>query len=271
MIGVASQDVALAPLLRGQRALVVGASGGLGAAIAMTLARQGAALALAGRDQARLRDDAQRIAAATGVLTCAAHIDLADATSIERGVAHAAEKLGGLTLLVNAAGKVANGRFEATTESDWRASIDVKLLGTLAVIRAALPALKTSRGVILTISGLYGREPSADQIISGAINAALANSHKALAADLGPHGVRVLTLCIGGFMTPRLRAIIEAAATHNGRSFDEELRRQQQALPTGRFGEPDELAELIAFLASPRCPYLNGTSLVIDGGACHAC
>ena len=258
-------------MLQGQRALVIGASGGLGAAIATTLARHGAALALAGRDRARLLSDARSIGAETGVVTCAEHIDLADASSIEHGVAHAAETLGGLTLLVNAAGKVANGRFEATTEQDWRESIDVKLLGTMAVIRAALPALKISRGVILTISGLYGREPAAGQIISGAINAALANSHKALAADLGPHGVRVLTLCIGGFMTPRLRTIVEAAATYNGLSFDEELHRQQQALPTGRFGDPEELAELIAFLASPRCPYLNGTSLVIDGGACHAC
>jgi len=251
-----------APLLQGRRALVVGASGGLGSAIARALARHGCRVAAAGRSR-------EKIAAALPGAHALA-LDLGDHGSIAGAVAQATEALGGLDLLVNAAGAVSGGRFEQTTPQQWRSSIEVKLLGTLEVIRAALPPLKASRGTVLTLTGLYGREPEAGQIISGAVNAALANCHKALATDLAPQGVRVLSLAIGGFLTERLRQIVSTQAQASGRSVDEQLLHAAQSQPVGRFGQPDELGEMVALLASPHCAYLTGTTLTIDGGAAHA-
>lgn len=249
-------------LLRGRRALVVGGGGGLGSAIARALAAQGCRVAVAGRK-------VETLAASVPEL-CAVRLDLLDHASIDRAVAQAADALGGLDLLVNAAGSVAGGRFEETSLAQWHQSINIKLLGTLEVIRAALPHLKASRGTVLTLSGLYGKEPSAGQIISGAINAALANSHKALASDVARDGVRVLNLCIGGFLTDRLMQIVSAHAKTAGRSVDEQLRHEEQQLPLGRFGRPEELADIVAMLASPQCAYLTGSTLTIDGGAAHA-
>lgn len=200
----------------------------------------------------------------------AVRLDLLDHASIACAVEQAADALGGLDLLVNAAGSVTGGRFEETSLAQWRQSIDIKLLGTLQVIRAALPHLKASHGTVLTLTGLYGKEPHAGQIISGAINAALANSHKALASDVARDGVRVLSLCIGGFLTDRLMQIVSSNAQHAGRTIDEQLQHEQQQLPLGRFGRPEELGDIVVMLASPQCTYLTGSTLTIDGGAAHA-
>ncbi|MGE0803279.1 MAG: SDR family oxidoreductase [Lautropia sp.] len=253
--------------LAAKRALVVGAGGGLGSAIAASLARAGCAVALAGRDLAQLAPLADRIGQAAGVRTLPIRIDLGASGSIAGGVGDAVAALGGLDVLVNAAGRVANGSFEQVSAREWVESIEVKLLGTLDVIRNALPHLKRAQGTVITLTGLYGKEPSPLQIVSGAINAALANSHKALATDLAPSGVRVVSLCLGGFLTDRLRTIVEQAARESGRGTDDELRIRQQGLPMRRYGAPEELGELVAFLASSRCRYLDGAALVVDGSA----
>ncbi|HSV82822.1 MAG TPA: SDR family oxidoreductase, partial [Ramlibacter sp.] len=242
--------------------LVVGGSGGLGSAIARALARHGCRVAAAGRNREKLA------AALPGA--CPVELDLGNHGSIAGAVADAARALDGLDLLVNAAGAVSGGRFEQTTPQQWRASLETKLLGTLEVIRAALPHLKATGGTVLTLTGSYGREPDAGQIISGAVNAALANCHKALATDLARDGVRVLSLAIGGFLTDRLLQIVSAHARDTGRTVNEQLRHAQQAHPLGRFGQPEELGEIVALLASPHCAYLTGTTLTIDGGAAHA-
>lgn len=249
-------------LLRGRRALVVGGGGGLGSAIARALAEQEYRVAVAGRN-------VEALAASVPELR-AVRLDLLDHASIDSAVEQAANALGGLDLLVNAAGSVAGGRFEETSLAQWRQSIDIKLLGTLQVIRAALPHLKASRGTVLTLTGLYGKEPHGGQIISGAINAALANGHKALASDVARDGVRVLSLCIGGFLTDRLMQIVSANAKNAGRSVEEQLQYEQRQLPLGRFGRPEELADIVVMLASPQCAYLTGSTLTIDGGAAHA-
>lgn len=259
-------EVSAAPtprgLLRGRRALVVGGGGGLGSAIARALVAQECRVAVAGRN-------IETLAAGVPDLP-AVKLDLQDHALIAGAVGQAADALGGLDLLVNAAGSVAGGRFEETSLAQWRQSIDIKLLGTLQVIRAALPHLKASRGTVLTLTGLYGKEPAAGQIISGAINAALANSHKALASDLARDGVRVLSLCIGGFLTDRLTQIVSANARRAGRTIDEQLRHEQQQLPLGRYGRPEELADIVVMLASSQSAYLTGAILTIDGGAAHA-
>lgn len=255
-------------LLSGQRALVVG-GGGLGSAIAVALARQGCDVAVSGRGVDRLQELARTIEAAGTTRAVAVRMDLHEPASIAGAVNVASDALGGLDILINAAGQTVDGGFEQTRLADWRSSFEVKLFGTLEVIRAALPHLKRSRGTVLTLTGLYGREPNPEQIISGAINAALANSHKALAADVAADGVQVLSLCIGGFLTDRLREIVAAGARAQGRSFDEQLRLEQLRLPLGRFGQPQELGEIVALLAAPRCRYLTGVTVTIDGGAAH--
>lgn len=258
------------PPLQGLRALVTGASGGLGSAIVATLVRQGAAVALGGRDPERLSVSAQTLARLHGARTCVVPLDLQHHDRIPASIAAAAEQLDGLDLVVNAAGAVAGGRLEATSTEDWRTSLDGKLIGTLTVIRAALPYLRATQGTVLTVTGLYGHEPEPEQIISGAINAALANSHKALARDVAAAGVRILTLCIGAFRTARLETIVASAAREQGITTGQALLQHERTLPGGRHGRPEELAELVAFLAAPLCPYLNGTALIVDGGACHS-
>lgn len=256
-----------ATMLQGRRALVAGGSGGLGSAIATALARAGASVAICGRDTSRTEQCAREISNATQGRVLAVQMDLLQPGSVQEAARNAAERLGGIDILVNAAGAAADGRFEDVTAERWHAAMSVKLFGVIDMTRAALPYLKSGHdGVIISLSGLFGVEPHPANIVSGTINAALGNFMKALASDLSRYGIRAINVCPGPFMTDRLRAIIAQRALDQNRSYQAQLDIEQAALPLGRFGQPDELGEMVAWLASPNSAYVTGTTITVDGG-----
>lgn len=251
------------------RAMVVGATGGLGAAIVRRLAADGAAVAACGRNRERLQHLVTGApVAGGGKPVLAVPLDLEQPDDIPHVVESAVTALGGLDVLVNCAAQVADGRFETVGRGDWERSFAVKFFGALDLIRAALPYLKRSgQGVVVTLSGMRARAPLPGSVIAGAINAAIENTMKALALDFAAHGIRVLALSPGPFDTPRLEAIFSAYARAEGGASGDVRRRESAKMPLARFGEPHELAELVAFLVSERARFITGTTIAIDGAS----
>jgi 3-oxoacyl-[acyl-carrier protein] reductase len=224
-------------------------------------------VAICGRDAIRTKQCERQIFSSTLGRVFAIQLDLRQPGSAQKAAREAADRLGGIDILVNAAGAAADGRFEDVTSERWHAAMSVKLFGAIDMIREALPYLKAARGgVIVSLSGLFGVEPHPANIVSGTINAALGNFMKALASDLARYGIRAINVCPGPFMTERLRAIIAQRARDQGRSYEEQLSIEQAALPHLRFGQPDELGEMVAWLASSRSSYVTGTTITVDGG-----
>ncbi len=254
--------------LGGRAAVVTGGAGGLGSAITELLARMGASVAICGRDAKRMQETADRMAVATNAKIVPVGLNLHEAGSAERAVKQAAEQLGRIDILINTAGAPVDGRFEEVPGAAWRSSFEVKFFGALDMIRAALPRLKESKnGVVVTLSGMLGYEPTPINIVSGSINAAIGNAMKALATDLGRYGIRVITLCPGPFYTDRIQTMLKREAAANSMDVAETQRRAEQGVPLGRFGQPDELAELIGFMVSDHATFLTGTTVTLDGGA----
>ena len=254
--------------LERRRALITGGSGGLGGAIADEFARLGAAVAICGRDRGRLEQVAAAVSTTSGGgAVRAVTLDLVKAGAAERAVAAAADQLGGIDILVNGAGAPADGRLEDLPGEAWRRSFEVKVFGAFDMARAALPHLRHSKaGVIVTLSGSLGREPASGNIVSGAMNAALENGMKALASDLAPAGIRVVTVRPGPFETERIVTMIEHRSRREGISVAEARRLAQAAVPLARFGRPQELARLVAFVVSDDAAFLTGTVVALDGG-----
>jgi NAD(P)-dependent dehydrogenase (short-subunit alcohol dehydrogenase family) len=248
--------------LSGKTAIVTGASRGIGWAIAERLAAEGMSLVLAARSLDRL--EALASALPTDSLVHAADLRLPDAP--EALVAAAVGRFGRLDLLVNNAGATQRGDFLTLPEDAWSDGFALKFFGAMRCCRAAWPHLQAGQGAIVNIVGVGGRTGSAEFAIGGAVNAALLNLTKVLADRGLRDGVRVNAINPGSIATERLRTRVERVAAEQGIDQAEAARRMAQKLGVARFGEPAEIANAVAFLASPASGYCQGAILDVDGG-----
>lgn len=248
--------------LAGKVAIVTGASRGIGRAIATALAAEGMRLALAARS-------ADLLAALAGELPGDVLVypaDLRDPAAPAALVAATVERFGRLDLLVNNAGATRRGDFLTMPDADWADGFALKFFGAMRCCREAWPHLRASGGAIVTISGVGGRTGSAEFTIGGAVNAALHNLTKALADRGVAEGVRVNTINPGSIATDRLWARARTLAASEQIDENEALARMAARQRVARFGEAEEIAAAVAFLASPLAAYIQGAILDIDGG-----
>jgi 3-oxoacyl-[acyl-carrier protein] reductase len=237
---------------------VGGASRGLGAAVAQTLVAEGARVAGASRQPAPTDGSTGH-----GVIPIA--VDLAEPAGPADAVMAAVEALGGLDgMLVNTGGPP-GGAFSAVDEAAWQRAIDGTLHSTLRLIRAALPHLREGRDpAIVVILSSSVREPIPALVTSNVLRPGLAGLIKSLVTEIAP--IRINGVAPGRFTTDRVRSIDEARAAEAGTTV-EQIRAQTEArIPLGRYGDPDELGRVVAFLLSPAASYLDGVILPVDGG-----
>lgn len=249
----------------GKVTVVTGGSRGIGRAIALRLAREGARLVLAARDEAALTGTAAEIAAEGGAVTCFA-TDLRVPEAPAALVRAALEAHGAVDIIVNSAGATQRGDFLELTETDWTDGFALKFFGAVRLIRAAWPHLKERRGSVLNIIGIGGRTPGAEFTIGGSVNGAFLSFTKAL-ADVGVRdGVQVNAINPGWVRTDRLRRTLERAAAQYGGDAGaaaEELIRRGNIV---RLGEPEDIAGLAAFILSPQGRLFQGALIDMDGG-----
>jgi len=248
--------------LSGKVAIVTGASRGIGRAIAVTLAAEGMRLVLAARSQ----DQLETLAASLGRECLIQALDLRDPQAAQALVSAALERFGELDLLVNNAGATKRGDFLSLPDADWADGFALKLFGAMRCCRAAWPYLAHSGGSIVNIIGIGGQTASAEFTIGGSVNAGLLNLTKALADRGIQDGVRVNAINPGSIGTERLQVRIRSYAAEHRIDETEAARRMAGELRVARFGEPEEIARAVAFLASPQSGFIQGSILDIDGG-----
>jgi len=248
--------------LTGCKAFVAGASKGLGKACAKALAQEGARVFICSRNA----EESARAAAEIGAAGFSA-ADVSRRSDVERVIAAAIAALGGLDILVTNAGGPPTGAFETAGDADWDIAYQLNLMSAVRLVRAALPALKSSgRGRIVNLTGYGVKEPIANLVVSDAVRAGVTVMAKTIASDFAPFGITVNTIAPGPIMTDRLIEIHAALAKSQNITLEEQLRRFSQTIPVRRVGEPKEIGDLCAYLCSLQAGYLTGQSIVVDGG-----
>lgn len=244
--------------LAGKRALVTGASKGIGLAIARILAEEGCELILAARDR-------EALDAAAAAMPGPVHVVAADLATKD-GIAMLADAIDGLDILINNAGAIPPGDLMALDIDDWRRAWDLKVFGYVGLTRALWPRLTRPGGVVLNIIGSAGERFDPDYLAGTSGNAALMAFTKALGKTAPREGLRVLGINPGPVSTERMQLFMRARAE---REFGDAERWPEAFgdMAFGRPARPDEIAAAVAFLASPRSSYLSGTIVTIDDPA----
>lgn len=253
--------------LAGKIALVCAASKGLGRAAARSLAREKARVAICARDAAALDGAAAELEKETGAEILPIAADVSKRDDVKKLVAETTRYFGGLDILVTNAGGPKAGLFATLTEEHWRQAIDLTLMSVVLLCMEAVPQMrKRGGGRIINITSISVKQPIDGLMLSNALRAAVIGFSKTLATELAPEGILVNCVAPGYTRTDRSIQLAEAAAQREGVDVAAVEKRTVQHIPMGRMGEPRELADLIAFLASDRGSYITGTTIQVDGG-----
>lgn len=246
--------------LKNRIAVVAASSEGLGKAVAFGLAREGAKLALCSRNLDVLNATADEIRAATGVDIITQAVDVTIDDQVRDFVARAVEHFGSVDICVTNAGGPPSKTFEQTTVADWRLGVDLNFMSAVYFARQVLPVMQQRGwGRFITITSITVKQPVDGLILSNAVRAAVNGLVKSLSNEYAKSGVLVNNVCPGYTATARLQELAEKLGPSAEQTWNSQI-------PMGRLGKPEELADLVVFLASERASYITGESIAVDGG-----
>jgi 3-oxoacyl-[acyl-carrier protein] reductase len=260
--------------LKDKVVLVTAASRGLGAATARRFAEEGARVAISARSAERIERTATLIALDTDTPVLPIVGDVSKPEEADRTVQAVIDHWGRLDILVTNAGGPAAGKFLDLKIEQWEAAVQLSLMSVVRLCYAALPYLLKNdppdRGSIVAITSLSVKQPVDNLMLSNSVRLAVIGLLKTLSNELGPQGIRVNAIAPGWTRTERVEELMAARAKANGTTPEEELKKQAAAIPFGRMGKPDEFADALVWLASPRASYVHGIVLPVDGGTIKA-
>lgn len=257
--------------LDGRVAVVTGASKGLGAASAALLAAEGARLLLTARSADLLEREAAELRDAHGAKVAVCPADLTEPGAADAVAKAALDAFGRIDILINCAGAAQGGVFWEIADEVWDDALGLKLMGTVRMIRAVIPAMREQGyGRVVTVAGNNGRQPNPRTIPGSAANAALLAVTKGLADEVAKDGIAVNVVNPGPTRTARWTTLMENLGQASGRSAAEVEAGFIAEVPLGRLAEPEEIARFIVFLASDAAGNMTGASLTADGGQTRA-
>ena len=259
--------------LTGKNALVCAGSKGLGLAIAKRLYAEGANLAICARDMGALDLAAADIASFAGRTTRPEifAIDLSVPEGLPQFLADVQTKFGGVDILVNNVGGPPPSSAEMTSYEAWTAGFNQIFLSAVLLTQRVIPHMKQKMwGRVITVTSLSVLEPIDHLVVSTTMRTAVTAYMKTLSKEVAPFGVTANTVLPGVIHTERIVNLRMAKATRDGTTLDEEIAKTAKSIPTGRLGRPEELADLVAFLASANASYITGANIPVDGGLRHS-
>ncbi|HWZ97402.1 MAG TPA: SDR family oxidoreductase [Candidatus Dormibacteraeota bacterium] len=253
--------------LKGRVAIVAAASSGLGRAVATELSKEGAKVAICARTVGTLERTADDIRKLTGGEVFAKALDVKIEEEVGHFVGEAEARFGRVDICVTNSGGPPSKLFADTRTEEWRSAVDLLLMSTIHFARETLPRMqKHGWGRFITITSYAAKQPVDGLLLSNTVRAGVTGLAKTLASEYAKHGITVNNVCPGYTATDRLSELSEAVAARNKVSVDEVVEGWKKQIPAGRLGTPEEFAAVVAFLASERASYVNGTSIAIDGG-----
>jgi 3-oxoacyl-[acyl-carrier protein] reductase len=253
--------------LKGRVSVIGGSTQGLGHAIARQFALEGCRVVINGRDRDRTARAAEALAADTGTEVIGIAADVADGQAAQSLIERAIERCGAVDILVCNAGGPPPTTFADTPENGWQAALELNLLSTIRMCRAAIPPMRARHwGRIVCLTSIAAKQVVGSLILSTTARAGVLGFAKALADEVAADGVTVNVICPGYFRTERTEDLAAARGVRSGRSVRDIEHDTVRAIPMGRMGEPDELAAAFVFLASEPARYITGAVLQVDGG-----
>ena len=253
--------------LTGKVVIVTGSSDGIGLITAQTLAREGARVVVCARREAKLLQARDVIVKETGADVLAVQCDVRKLEDVQRLVAQTLQHFGAIHILINNAGSVPSIKFTDVSDAQWYEYLERKVMGFLRVAREVVPHMqKNGWGRIINVAGTAGWEPSNTAMAVGINNAAVMNWTKSMSLQYAADGILVNTVAPGSIDTPRQVGNRQREAEVTGKSVEEIRQARVKDIPLHRLGLPQEVANVVVFLASECASYMTGTCVTVDGG-----
>ena len=257
--------------ITGRTALVTASSKGLGRASAEALAAEGVKVVICARHGEELFAARDEIARKTGADIDAKTADVTDPSDIKGLVDFTVQRFGGLDILVSNAGGPPPGSFEGFSDDDWLEAWNLNGMSTVRLIREALPHMRKARwGRIIAVTSIAVKEPVDSLVLSNSVRASIHGLVKTLSRQAAGDGITCNIVMPGYTHTARVENLVRRRVEEEGVSRDEAFGEMAVNIPVGRIGRPDEFGSVVAFLASERASFINGTAVPVDGGGIRA-
>jgi len=254
--------------LRNKVALVAAASQGLGKASAMSLAQEGARLVICSRNEQSIRKTAEEIRAKTGATVVPVVADVSKNEDITTFVQTAIREFGTVHVLVNNAGGPPTGHILKVSDEEWAKGVQLTLMSVIRCIREVLPYMEKQQwGRIVSIVSIAAKQPINELLISSTLRPGILGLTKVLSNQYAKDNITVNTICPGLILTNRQKELSASRASEKSMTMEEYLADSAKAIPTGRLGRPEEIGDVVTFLASEQAGYINGVNLLVDGGS----
>jgi 3-oxoacyl-[acyl-carrier protein] reductase len=254
--------------LKNKVALVAAASQGLGRASAFALAQEGAQLVICSRNGTAIRKTAEEISAKTGVKVVPVVADVSRKEDLTSFVQAAIKEFGTVHVLVNNAGGPPTGQIMKVPDEEWARGVQLTLMSVIRLIREVLPHMEKQHwGRIISIVSIVAKQPIDDLLISSTLRPGLLGLTKVLSNQYAKHDITINTICPGLILTKRQEELSASRAADKKMSLEDYLADNAKMIPAGRLGRPEEIGNVVAFLASEQASYINGANLLVDGGS----
>jgi len=253
--------------LKGRVAIVTGSSQGIGKAIALGLSYEGAKVTICSRNEKQLQERAREIESSTKSEVLHVKVDLTHGEDINRLVGETVKHFKRIDILVNNTGGPPSLTFQETSDQDWQNASNLLLMSVVRACRAVIPHMQKRRwGRIINMTSFAAKQPADRLILSNTLRAGILGLSKTLSNELAQDGILVNAVCPGWTLTKRVEELAKAQAKSSGKTREEIMEGWEGQIPLKRLAQPNEIANLVVFLASERASYITGAVFQVDGG-----